>query len=68
MITDLITNKSVQVFFMREFCKMVTCVRVTPSVLEDCHFYMIFTDTVSFINNIINNYNQLYITIRTHFL
>ena len=68
MITDLITNKSVQVYFMREFFKMVTCVRVTPSVLEDCHFYMIFTDTVSFINNIINNYNQLYITIRTHFL
>ena len=68
MITDLITNKSVQVFFMRDFCKMVTCVRVIQSVLDDCHFYMIFTDTVSFINNIINNYNQLYITIRTHFL
>ena len=68
MITDLITNKSVQVYFMREFFKMVTCVRVTPSVLDDCHFYMIFTDTVSFINNRINNYNQLYITIRTHFL
>ena len=68
MITDLITNKSVQVFFMRDFCKMVTCVRVTPSVLDDCHFYMIFTDTVSFINNITNNYNQSNIIVRTHLL
>ena len=68
MITDLITNKSVQEYFMGEFFKMVTCVRVTPSVLDDCHFYMIFTDTVSFINNITNNYNQSNIIVRTHLL